>query len=422
MNGIGVSIIIILALLVALTSVSTSAQSGIWGQELEISMDDWTERQSEPSIAADDDELHVVWKDSGDGDWDIYYRYFDGSNWQPEREISSDANNEDQYNPSIAVEDRKTYVVWEEKGEFGDLDIYYRHFDGNTWQDEQEISTDDGVELQFAPSIATDNGEVYVAWVDESDGGFDIFYRHFDGNSWQDEQEVSTDSGSESQTSPSMFAENGEVYLVWQDGEDGDYDIYYRYFDGIAWQDEQEISTDNWSERQYNPSIAVDEGEVHVVWWDEGDGDWDIIYRHHNGTDWGMEQEISDDEETEDQHLPSIAAADSEVHVVWIDDQDEDGDIYYRHFDGRRWRTEQEISRDSGTEGQGPPIIAVGAGIVHVVWTDEGDGDYDLYYRSRTVGYSEEFDLRIVLFFTIPLFAMVALLAVWRVRRRNLNR
>ncbi len=372
--------ILFFCIVLAMATVSHNANAAIWQPQQEISTDVGAEWQFCPAIAADGDRVHVAWMDGGDGDYDIYYRSSNGTSWELEQEISTDLWGEDQRCPSIAAEGGKVYIVWEDLVD-GDQDIYYRYFDGSSWWSEQEISTDVTNENQQVPSIAVDGSEVHVVWQDRGGGDLDIHYRYFNGTSWQPEQEISSDVTSESQEAPSIAAENGKVYVVWHDWGDGDPDIYFRYFNGISWQPEQEISTDVGAEEQKYASIDVEGSKVYVIWEDWKDADGDIYYRHFDGALWQPEQEISTDVGTENQLFPSVVVSASKVHAVWQDRGDGDSDIYHRYFDGTVWRPKQEVSTDSGAEWQDDPSIATNGTTVHIVWVDEGDGDLDIYYR-----------------------------------------
>ncbi|MHA1961845.1 MAG: hypothetical protein ACW99U_16675 [Candidatus Thorarchaeota archaeon] len=369
-----------------------------WQDELEISTDSGTEDQypGADGVAVDGTKVHVVWTDFEDGstDGDILYRYFNGASWETEQEISSDSGSEMQNEPCIAVSGSNVHVVWADAGG-GDNDISYRHYDGQYWNDEVEVSSDSGTESQHHPALAVSGSNVHVVWADGGDGGgdVDIYYRDYDGSSWQDEQEISTDTDSEIQQAPSIAVNSDKVHVVWWWEYGGDSDIYYRYYDGSSWQNEVDISADSDTERQWFPSIAVSGSKAHVVWQESPDSglDWDIYYRLYDSS-WQTKMELSTDKPVgdDDQWHPKVAADGSDVHTSWSDGEDGDYDIYYRKYDGSSWGTELEITTDSGTESQTVSSIAANSAGVHVVWRDEGDGDYDVYYNRYGQGYQQE--------------------------------
>ncbi len=217
-----VSIVFLGSLLVTMNA-SWSSFATTWGTEQEISVDG-SEFQFRPSIAADKGNVHVVWEDGGGGDSDIFYRQFNGTDWQPVQEISIDSDTRDQVNPAIAVNGDRVHVVWIDEGD-GDPDVFYRQFNGTVWEPVLEISTDSAVENQIFPAIAVDGDRVHVVWGDYEDGDYDIYYRQFNGSAWEPEWELSTDSGMENQYKSSIAAENDRVYVLWIDRVDGDEDV-----------------------------------------------------------------------------------------------------------------------------------------------------------------------------------------------------
>ncbi|TET89898.1 MAG: hypothetical protein E3J35_08490 [Methanomassiliicoccales archaeon] len=292
--------------------------------------------------------------------------------WSPEEEISTDFGTENQIYPSIAAEGGRVHIVWQDEGD-GDADIMHRLFNGVSWQPEEEISTDVLNEDQGWPRIALEGDEPHVVWADEGDGDPDVYYRHFNGTSWEPEMEISTDSGNEVNAVPSIAVENGEVHIVWHDESDGDSDIYYRHFNGSDWEPELEISSDLGTENQTFPAIAVENGRIHVVWMNRADGDFDIYYRLHDGIDWQPEEEISVDTESETQGNPRIAAEAGDVHAVWsFSSLTGDVHIYHRHFDGSVWLPERmvNVERVGTFDFQFWPDVAVDMGKAYVVWQD----------------------------------------------------
>jgi hypothetical protein len=194
----------------------------------------------------------------------------------------------------------------------------------------QELSIDGGSEAQTFPSVAAGGGRVYVIWVDAGGGDTDIVMRVFNGISWGSITEVSQDSANEAQDEPDVSYGSGKVHVVWQEVQGTDKDIFHRSWDGTTFSAIQEISTDSGTEFQDVPSVAAEFGKIHTVWADRGDGDWDIVYRQFDGTSWIAPEEISGDVASENQWNPHVAVDNGVVHVVWEDQGDGDQDIFYR--------------------------------------------------------------------------------------------
>ena len=87
-------------------------------------------------------------------------------------------------------------------------------------------------EGQWRAAIAVENGKVYVIYehlANPSDT--ELYYRNFNGTAWQSPMEISTDKTTEYQERPDIALQNGIVHVVWAEGLWGDeYDIYYRRF------------------------------------------------------------------------------------------------------------------------------------------------------------------------------------------------
>jgi len=350
------------------------------------------ESQRQPSIAVENGKVHVVWETDKSLYFDIYYRYFAQGLWQPEQEVSTNSADEEHTLTEMAVSNGKVHVVWKEAIEptpDGDTDIYYRCFNGTAWKPEQEISIDLDKEHQTNPHIAAEGDKVYVVWENGTWTELNIHYRHYDGVAWQPIMKFGENDGIW-QFGKKIAVENGKVHIVFQQNLSGstDFDIYYKYFDGTIWHPDVEISIDNFDEAQVEPDIAVENGEVHVVYRDSKDStdQGDIYYRHcanncFNSVNWEAPIEISTDIKIDDfQGKPSIAAENNKVYVVWMGNG-YDWNIYYAYFDSTSWQPQEEISIDIGTEDQWYPDIAVEHGHIHVVWGLYLPNIFDIYYR-----------------------------------------
>jgi hypothetical protein len=79
--------------------------------------------------------------------------------------------------------------------------------------------------IRGAPSIDSDNGNIYIAWQDSRNGGSDIYYSRSNnqGASFLRDVRVNDNPIGDGtyQQNPSVAAENGTIYVVWEDGRAG---------------------------------------------------------------------------------------------------------------------------------------------------------------------------------------------------------
>ena len=263
-----------------------------------------------PSIDVNDNKIHVVWYDSNEtkssgSDWDIFYRCnLTGSYWENIQVISEPILGQD-YNvrlsqyPDIAVENGKTYVVWQDQnntnGADMDVDIFYRcNLTGSSWESIQVISEPiDGYGLNIGqseyPSISVNNGNIYVVWQDNNNTNNastdeDIFFRcNLTGSKWESVQVISEPIFGKYFNSnayrPKITAKNDKVYVVWfsrnntnNASSEPNEDIHYRCnITGHKWNDihvisEPILNKDISIGESYNPDIAVFNDKNYFVW------------------------------------------------------------------------------------------------------------------------------------------------------------
>ena len=78
------------------------------------------------------------------------------------------------------------------------------------------------------------------------------------------------------------------------------------------------------------------------------------------------------------------------MHVVWHDDRDGNDEIYYKlSLDGGvSWGSDIRLTSDPGLSYS--PSVAVSSSPhtadVHVVWEDNGDGNFEIYYKRDPTG------------------------------------
>jgi len=316
--------------------------------------------------------VHVVWYDDTDGVWGSDYEimhatYTTATGWSNATVISdgyggSYWNDGGSYNPAITVNSSNAvHVVWEDAtdGIWGsDYEIMHAMYTTATgWSNATVISdgyggsywNDDG---SFNPAIAIDSSDkVQVVWNDKTDGV------------WSTDVEI--------MYATYTTATGWSNATVISDGYGGSY-----------WNDAD----------SYDPAIAVDNSDrVHVVWYDQTDGVWgndnEIMYATYTiATEWSNATVISDGyggSYWNDGHSwdPAMAINTNQVHVVWEDETH------------GAWGTDREIMY-TNIEIPGPPLnpsIIINNGDTStnstlVDLTLSADGATEMCFRNGTTG------------------------------------
>jgi hypothetical protein len=221
-----------------------------------------------------------------------------------------------------------------------------------------------------AYNITANGDTLHIVWSDSSDGNFEIYHTSSTdgGTTWGANTRLTNDPN-DSQW-PSIAISGLNVYIVWWEGSYSSRQIYYiRSSDGgSTWQPDTVLSSGNVA---YDPSNCASGSYVHVVWMDNKDQQmYEIYYKRSsdNGATWGPDTRLSFD--TFSSEAPAVAVSGSNIHVIWwCNESPPKWSTYYmRSTDsGLSWSTPSRITEDSIYMEK--PAIAVSDSFVHVVYS-----------------------------------------------------
>ena len=293
---------------------------------------------------------------------------------------------------------------------------------------------------QTNPSLTGDgNGTLFAAWEDGRNGGVydrDIYFsRSPDGTdpfapiNWSPNIRINeTQASAVNQISPDLAWDpaRNRLYAVWQDGRNGNYDIYFAYSTdyGDSWSTNQKLNDDVGSAAQLNPSVVVEPTagapNIYVVWQDKRNGNDDVYIRRSSdgGGNWSFNYFVTDDPDMtlQNQAAPSVDVnLFGTVYVCWEDWRNPvQPEIYCASsFDeGATFGIDVPVSLPEGNSYRIQPSMVVSTTLVevleewdpvqqitnyipiyittvHVAW-QEGEGDNaDIYYAYSTYNHHE---------------------------------
>jgi hypothetical protein len=337
-------------------------------------------------IASSGDFVHVVWYDNRDGNWEIYYkRSTDGGiSWESDERLTNDPAISG--SPALAVSGYILHVVWRDERD-GNREIYYkRSTDGGlTWSADIRLTADPAV--SSVPSIAVSGSHVHLIWRDDRDGNTEIYYKRStdDGLTWKPDQRLTNDVNQS--YNPSLATSGSDVHVVWNDDREGYLKIYYKNSSdgGITWGEDTKLIDTYLAQL---PTVAASGSKIYVAWNElVGTGDFDLYYKRSTdgGQSWEEGQWLTAISGTS--KCINLSVSGSIVHAVWEDDREGEYGIYYKRSDdeGINWSLDTLLSDNASGRSEHPSVATAGS-TVHVLWYDDRDENFEVYYKRNPTG------------------------------------
>ena len=126
-------------------------------------------------------------------------------------------------------------------------------------------------------TIATDGSKVTVAWAQSVGGTTQVYLRQYNDGVWSELSGSASGSGISQSTgqatAPTLAYDNGNLFVAWQDNGSGRWQIYAAVFNGSAWTAAGVGATSGGgvsasSGRAAQPQLAVNDGALYLTWLD----------------------------------------------------------------------------------------------------------------------------------------------------------
>jgi len=332
------------------------------------------------AVATSGDTVHVVWADSRDGNFEIYYKQSldGGTTWGVDTALTADASWSER--PTVVADGSTVHVAWYD-GRLGPPRIFYKKSldNGATWGADVSLTPAAGV--AYHPSMVVSGSTVHVAWTDMSAGPQIYYTRSLDsGTTWETQQNITPSAPAAGKNFASIAASGSDVHVAWMDYR-GEPRIYYTRSqdNGVTWDTDKAIT----STYSQFPSIVAVGSTIHMVYSDFRDGEpYPRTYYQRSpdaGDSWDAEVALTISPAA---WYPSIAACGSFVQTVWLTDLTGDPEVYSNSSDdgGITWQGLPTRLTDNPSDAKEPSVAISDSG-VHVVWHDDRDANWETYYK-----------------------------------------
>ena len=274
--------------------------------------------------------------------------------------------------------------------------------------------TDEGG--KWLPQVALDGPVPVVVWIDERDRGpqdlpLEHVYAARGGAGGGFGPNVRVDAGApvplaahlDNQWSPTVAVEQGKVFVAWSDFRNYNWDVFFARSDdgGVTFGPNVRVDDFQGFERlNERASLAIDPaGRVHAAWTAlrAREPDTNIFYARsdNSGAGFSANRQLDDsktgfdpnrDTPTNQWH-PGLVAAGNRLFAAWQDNRLGNNDIFFTSSaDGGATFAPSERVDDTGSghSEQARPSIAWSDGRCFVVWEDNRRGTSDVFLGRRS--------------------------------------
>ena len=253
----------------------------------------------------------------------------------------------------------------------------------------------------YFPSITWSGSEYGLAWSDNCSGWAEIYFIRLNSDNGQvidDEKRITWDENGTT-NNPSLAWSGSEYGVAWNEQVQDNWEIFFTHFSSTGHRigDTRRIT---WFEKNStHPSLVWSGNEFSVAWMDQRSNYLSQLYfaRIDPGTGQRISEEIRLTHHDKSTSVPSLAWSGSEIGLAWCDNRN-GADLYFVRIDpltGNKIDVDQRITWNSSPGGL-PSLVWNGCEF-GLAWCDNRNGNTEIYFTriDPSTGYKIGYDLRI---------------------------
>ncbi|MGB9002925.1 MAG: PEFG-CTERM sorting domain-containing protein [Nitrosotalea sp.] len=207
--------------------LSSSNDSGNTFSSIPINISNDVGDSGAPQMIVDGNTIYAVWMDDTPGNFDILFSKSIDGGATFAKPVNVSGNLQDSGYPQFTVVGNNVYVAWTNSITDTNYDILFAKSSdgGQTFGTPINVSNTPGE--SGWPQISVDSGNVYINWVDNTPGNYDVYIAKSadDGNSF--ESPVDVTNGTYGSWYNTMASSSNTVYLAWQQANNGSNGIMF---------------------------------------------------------------------------------------------------------------------------------------------------------------------------------------------------
>jgi hypothetical protein len=285
----------------------------------------------EPSIIWKGEEYGISWRDTRNGNEEIYFARLDSSGSKIGTDVRVTYDDSSSYEPSLVWTGDRHGIAWHDYRD-GNNEIYFARLDSSGTKLGTDVRVTTFTTNSSSPSIVWTGNEYGISWYDTRDGNAEIYFARMDASGEKIGSDLRITSDSNLSEYPSLIWA-GDLYgLAWHDFRDGNYEIYFARLDASGSKVGSDLRITGDVSDSFHPSLKWTGNEFGLAWNDSRDGNEEIYFGRIDslGNKIGSETRVT--ENSSSSQYSSLVWAGSEYGVSWYDSSFGSGDIYFNRI------------------------------------------------------------------------------------------
>ncbi len=363
-----------------------------------------------PQFAVSGNEVFVVWQGKATGKYQIIFAKSTDGGATFSTPVNISNNSGDSSFPKIAVSGNNLYVTWAFTVTNKDYDILFTQSTDGGATFGTPVNLSNTVGDTGLPQMALSGNDVYVTWENNAPGNFDVFVARSTDNGKTFTIPVNVSNNPKPSGAPQIVASGNNVYVVWMDNTPGNYDIFVAKSTNNGSTFGPPVNVSNNAGDSGYPQMTVFENNLYVVWTDTiSNNNYDVLFA--KSTDGGatFSTPVNISKNVGSSGWAQITVK-GNIYVIWDDSAPGKYDIFIAKSTdgGTTFSTPDNISNtpDDSNFKQ----MSVSENSVYVVWQDGLPNQHEILFAKSTT-FVPEFGALASLVLVVAILSIIILSA-----------
>jgi hypothetical protein len=334
-----------------------------------------------PTLVWTGKDYGAAWYDNRDGKFNIYFARISaaGVKQGQDNQITTDA--EGLPDQSLVWTGNEYGITWDDSRDGGNYEIYFSHISSAGIKKDSDIRITKTTTNSIYQSLAWTGTEYGTAWQDYRNGNYEIYFTRISAAGVKQGSDVRVTNNSKESTYAAIVWTGKEYGVAWEDNRDGNYEIYFTRISAAGIKQGQDVRITNNAGGSEEPSLVWTGTEYGITWKDYGDGYFGIYFSRISpaGIKQGQDVRITDDSAVFSAHS-SLFWTGMEYGVAWEDRRDGNYEIYFNRISSTGVKQGPDVRITNASESSEWPSLVWTGKEYGVAWEDNRDGNYEIYF------------------------------------------